>query len=80
MPYSLPTIVRFSSPVRFSSKADLLTQLGGVVDDVETGDRCGSAVGLEQRREDPHERRLARAVGAEQAEHGSARDVDVDVT
>ena len=62
-----------------AGESDLLAQLGRVADHVEAGDGSRSAVRLEQRGENPHERRLAGAVGAEQPEHGPARDVEIDV-
>ena len=42
------------------------------------GDRCRPAVRPEERRQDSHRRRLARAVGAEQREHAAACHVEVD--
>ncbi len=37
-----------------------------------------AGVGLQQRRQHAHRCRLAGAVGAEQAEHGAGRDLEVD--
>ena len=57
---------------------DLPAQPLGVAHDVEPGDLGAPAVGLEQRREDPHRGRLAGAVGAEQAEDGAGLDLEVE--
>ena len=59
-------------------EADLVAQLRRVGDDVEAGDLGAAGVGPQQRREDPHDRRLAGAVGAEQAEHRARRGLEVD--
>src|SRR3954462_6979412 len=47
-------------------------------DDVEAGDAGAAGVGLEQCRQDADGRRLARAVGAEHAEHGARGDRQLD--
>ena len=59
-------------------EADLRAQPVGVAHAVETRDLGVPAVGLEQRREDPHRGRLAGAVGPEQAEHRARRDLEVE--
>ena len=46
--------------------------------DVESGDRRPAGVGAEQRREHADRGRLARAIGAEQAEHGAFVDGEVE--
>jgi len=61
-----------------AGETDALAQLGRVAHDIEAGDAGRSRVGEEQRREDAHHRRLARAVGTEQPEHRPALDVEVD--
>ena len=48
---------------------DHRAQLPGVGHDVVARDARDAAVGLEQRRQDPHQRRLAGAVGAQQGKH-----------
>jgi hypothetical protein len=60
-------------------EADLRTQLGCVAHHVEPGDTGAAPVGLEQGREDANGGRLARAVGAEQAEHAARASAEVDV-
>ena len=45
---------------------------------VEPADARRAGVGVEQRREDPHRRRLARAVRAEQSEDGSLAHLEID--
>jgi hypothetical protein len=84
-PYSRPTIVRFSRPVRFSSTAAYWParpirsrSFAASRDDVEPGDARVPRVGLQQRRQDADDRRLARAVRPEQAEHGARSDVEID--
>ena len=59
-------------------EADLLAQLGGVVDDVEPVDARAARRGRQQRGQDAHGGGLAGAVGAEQAEHGPGLDLEVD--
>ena len=50
----------------------------GLADDVVAGHRRPARVRPDERREDPHRRRLARPVGAEQAAHGARRDLEVE--
>jgi hypothetical protein len=45
---------------------------------VEAGDARTSLVGREQRREDAHDRRLARTVGSEQTEDAAGGDLEVE--
>ena len=78
-------MTRFSSPVRFSSTAAYWparpirgAQRARVADDVEAGDARRAGVGRQQRGEDAHRGRLAGAVGAEHAEHGAGRGLEVD--
>ena len=47
-------------------------------DDVVAGDRRSTRIGPEQGRQDPHRRRLARPVGAEQPEDGALRHGEVE--
>jgi len=49
-----------------------------VADDVEAGDAGLAGVGAQQRGQDPHGRRLARAVRPEQAEDRPGLDPEVD--
>ncbi len=58
-------------------EADPLAQLRRVLDDVEPGHPRAAGVGLQQRRQDPDDRRLAGAIRSEQAEHGPVRDLEV---
>ena len=83
--YRRPTISRFSRPVSSSS-----TAANWPASPIRRRTASGSAttswpstlarppVGLQQRGEDAHERRLAGAVGAEQAEHGAGLDLEVE--
>ena len=52
-----------------AGEADPLAQRGGVAAHVQAEHAGAAGVGLQQRRQHAHERRLARAVGPEQAEH-----------
>ena len=61
-----------------AGQADRLAHVAGLGGDVEAVDRGGARVGLEQRRQDPHERGLAGAVRAEQREDAPRRHVEVD--
>jgi len=61
-----------------AGKADRVPDLRGLRRDVEPADGGGAAVGLEEGREDPDERGLPGAVGAEQREDGPARHVEFD--
>ena len=58
--------------------ADRGTDRVGFASDVVAGDLDVAAVGGDQRRQDVDRRRLARAVRAEQGEHGAGRDLEVD--
>ena len=58
-------------------EAEGLPHVGGFRGDVEAVDGGGPRVGLEQRRQDLHDRGLARAVRAEQGEDAAPRDVEV---
>src|SRR5271157_6461522 len=51
----------------------------GFGQDVETEDSCGPRGGPQDAAQDADQRRLARAVGTDQAEDLAARDVEVDV-
>ena len=82
---SRATSTRFSRPVRISSTAANCPvrlmdspHLRGLRGDVEAVDAGGPRVGLEQRRQDLHDRGLARPVGAEQGEDAAPRHVEVD--
>ncbi len=59
-------------------QADGLADLRRRGGDVVAVDRGRSAVGPQQRGQDPHHRRLAGAVGAEQGVDGAGRDAQVD--
>ena len=59
--------------------ADAAAHGAGVGDDVDAGDRGRALGGRRERGEDADGRGLARAVVAEQAEHGARRDVEVEV-
>ena len=61
-----------------AGQADDLAELVGLLDDVEAGDGRSSGVRLEQRRQDPDRRRLARAVGSEQTEDGALGDLEIE--
>ena len=58
--------------------ADLVAHLGGVVQEVEARDGRLAAGRWQQRREHAERRRLARAVGPEEAEDLALLDVEVD--
>ena len=62
-----------------SGEADQRAQSRGVRDHVAAGHRGASAVRSQQRRQDAHERRLARAVRAEQREHLALLGDEVEV-
>ena len=75
---------RFSNPVRCSSTAAFcpdrpITRRSAraSADDVVPGDGGPAGVRDEQRGQDPHGGGLAGAVGAEQAQHGARRDLEV---
>jgi hypothetical protein len=73
---------RASGQVRIEAEvlreiAEFLPHALGVRDDVLSVERDAPRRRLEQSREDPHERRLARAVRTEQTEH-ARRDVEID--
>src|SRR6185503_4263354 len=59
-------------------QADGVPDLRRLRGDVEAVDAGRAGVGLEQGGEDPHHRGLAGAVGAEQGEDASPRDVEVN--
>ena len=61
-----------------AGEADRAANRLRVADDVEPRHARGSRVRAQQRGEDPHRRRLAGAVRAEQAEHGSLLHLEVD--
>src|SRR5262249_26195702 len=61
-----------------AGQADSGAQPCGVGDDVVAGDTGAPAVGLEQGRQDPHERRLAGAVRAEQGQDHAPRSAEID--
>jgi hypothetical protein len=61
-----------------AGEADPRPQRSRVVDHVETGDPGATAVGREERGQDPDRRRLAGAIRAQQAEHGAGLDRQVD--
>ena len=61
-----------------AGEADLRTQLGGVVDDVEADDSGLATARRQQRGQDSHRCGLAGAVGPEQPEHGTRLDLEVD--
>ena len=63
-----------------SRQADQLAHLCGLVHDVEAEHLGAPAVGAQQRRQHPDERRLARAVRPEQSEHGALGDLKVDAS
>jgi hypothetical protein len=58
-------------------ETDGLAYVGGLCRDIEAVDPDGPRVGLEQRGQDPHDRGLARPVGAEQGEDAAPRHVEV---
>ena len=62
-----------------SGEADQRAQSRGVRDHVAAGHRGASAVGSQQRRQDAHERRLARPVRAEQREHLALLGDEVEI-
>jgi hypothetical protein len=51
----------------------------GLLDDVKSVDGGGAGSGKQNRREDPHHRRLARPIGTEQPKHLSLRHVKAHV-
>jgi hypothetical protein len=59
-------------------QADPRAQRGRLLHHVEPRDAGAAGVGDEQRGEDPHRGRLARPVGAEQAEHRALLHLQVD--
>ena len=61
-----------------AGQADALAQGGGVADGVQARDADRAGVRAQQRGEHADRRRLARAVGAEQAEHRAGLDLEVD--
>ena len=61
-----------------AGQADRLAHVAGVRGDVEAVHGGGARVGLQQRRQDPHQRGLAGAVRAEQREDAARLDVEVD--
>jgi hypothetical protein len=61
-----------------TGQPDLLPNLRRVADDVEAHDTRRALVRRQQRRQDPHGRRLAGAVRAEQPEDAPTLDVEVD--
>ena len=61
-----------------AGQADRLAHVAGLRSHVEPVDRGAARVGLEKRRQDSHDRGLARAVRAEQREDGSWRDLEID--
>jgi hypothetical protein len=61
-----------------AGQADRLAHLAGLRGDVEAVHRGGARVGLQQRRQDPHQRGLARTVRAEQREDAPRPHVEVD--
>ena len=82
---SLPTMRRFSSPVRFSSTAAYWparpmrsrTALR-ISRHIDAEHRRDARVGREDRRQDTNRRGLAGAVGPEQTEHGAGRHREID--
>ena len=83
--YSRPNIQRFSRPVRFSSTAAYcperpitLRTACASLHDVEIADAGAPGVRLEERGEDPHGRRLAGPVRAEQPEDGPLGHLEID--
>ena len=63
-----------------AGEADRLADLRGLCDDVEPVHGSRAAVGPEQRREDLHDRRLARAVRTEEGEDAARLDFEVDAS
>ena len=63
--------------VVLAGEPDPVADLGGVARDVEAGDPRAPGVGAQQRAEDPHRRRLARAVRAEQPADAALRHLEV---
>ena len=61
-----------------AGQADRAADAVGVLHDVAAGDRGGARVGTQEGREDADGGGLARAVGAEDPEHGSLGDGQVD--
>ena len=61
-----------------AGEADAGAQRARVADDVEAGDAGRAGVGGEEGGEDPDRRRLAGPVGAEDAEDGAGRGLEVD--
>ncbi len=64
---------------RLAGEPHAAADLVGLPEDVEAGHPPGAARGHAQRGQHPHERRLARAVGAREAEDGAGRDDEADV-
>ncbi len=64
---------------RLRDDADVLAHLARMARDVEAGDERMAAARRDERREHPHDRRLAGAVGAEQSEDLAATDFEVDL-
>ena len=60
-----------------SGEADRLADVRGPVGDVEAVDRRAAGVGGQQGGQDPHDRGLARSVGAEQGEDAAPGDLEV---
>jgi hypothetical protein len=60
-----------------AGETDAMTQRGGIAHDVQTDHRRGARIRCEQRREDAHQRRLARPVGAEQPQDRALWHVEV---
>jgi len=61
-----------------SGQADPLAQPRRILDHVEARDPCRPAVGLQQRRQYADDRRLARPVRPEQAQHSARSGVEID--
>jgi hypothetical protein len=61
-----------------AGQADRLAHVAGLAGDVVAVDRGGARVGLQQRRQDAHERGLACAVRAEEREDAPRAHVEVD--
>jgi hypothetical protein len=84
--YSRAIIVRFWRALRYfvhrhglTGEPDLAAHLVGLAQRVVAGDRDGSAVGLEQRGQDPDRGRLTGAVGSEQGDDGALRYREIDL-
>ena len=61
-----------------TGEADQVAHLVGLVDHVAPEHPGPAGVGVQDRREDPYDRRLARAVRSQEAEHGARGDVEAD--